>query len=1567
MNIQRAFTLRPLVVAITISVALVHSLLAVPPSATGQKVLTNATVNVRATANGTILGTQPSGRQGTVTGGPTTTGGYTWWNVNFDSGLDGWVASIGIDVLPPNLVPSNYTISPNSGPAGTSFNVSFRINNTGGSSAAAFNTNVRMSTSSSSPSTSDPLLITFSTASLAVGSIANANADVTIPAGTSSGTQYIWVIVDVNNTSGQTSAQYGDDRIYLSFAVTVPPNSPSGLVAFANEDLVSLAWNDNSSNESGFKIERKTGSGGSYSQMATTGQNVAAYIDNSISPGNTYYYRVRAYNGAGDSAYSNEFSITPQRAPEISSVSPSPVIGSASQQIITINGSYFVNKPTLKLTWTGQSNYIVPSGQVTYISSSQLQMAITVQNTADNWTVQATNPDSQQSNTLGFQVVVPPETPGYLEVQAFSNRVELGWTDTSTNETGFKIERRTGGGAYSQIATTGANSGNAAYYTDNSTSPQTTYTYRVRAYNAAGNSGYNNEVTATTPGGPPGAFTLSNDQPVWDASIPGPKVQLNWTPSTDVGNYALYRNGALYVAGIGGTSYLNSANLTAGATYTYFIRASNADGTTDSNTITVTMPSAPQTVPNAPGYMEAQAFTDRIELGWTDNSTNETGFKIERRTGSGSYSQIGTTSENSGNSAFYTDNTTAPQTTYTYRVRAYNAAGNSGYNTEVTATTPGTTTLGPFTLSNHAPYWDSSAPAGPAVRLNWTFSDGAINYDVYRNNTLYAANIAALSFLNNLNLTGGQTYSYHVIAKKGAETRQSNTIQVTMPTAPPVTPATLASVRVQGPSQAVPGSSVPYQCFALFSDGQEIEVTANAQWSITGTVPPSTFVAGGVLQLGATATGGTLTLSASYQTSLDQHGRTAQKSVTISTGFAANAAGTTQRLGGTNFQINLSATPIGGAAPYSFTWDTNGDSVYGDLTGQNPQWPLTSTGGTYRAKVRVTDAASRIATATYTFSIDKLIGPTQPEKLAPASAPEGGVFLAKDGSNFNFDPDRVKNGLIVLTHGWKGSGHNQWLKDMATAIEQKIPADKRPNILIYNWDDNSDPAKIDSKWLVLAREEIRNSGIGVTQPALSSVLKKAMTTASITALVEGLVAVRYTGRHNGIALGNMLITEKNAVPPRVDFSKPVHFIGHSAGGFVVGEAALVLRQKSLLVDRVTMLDTPFPFKPHLTEVPNEPVVEQYISSLYGTLAFPNIIGLEETNYRKKFSIIDSSYFYAKTILPSEHERSHEWYELTVPPVSGYGNQGFYHSPFVAGPVVSTKSSPVFAPGNTKENIPPPFEFPPFPGESDLMISGFSTFGEVTENASAYTITEQADAGIFKSVQVPHGIVSLRFKFRFSGESDGDFLGVRLGQRAEIYTAPDGPVTRGDFLEAEVEMGAFAGLTDNIVFTLVSRGSPGAVLEIKDVEFIEGDDPDGDGLTVAQELAAGTSSQNSDTDGDGWSDSYEVNVSQTNPTRADTDGDGVFDPDELFAGTDPNDGSSAFVIKETTRNLDGSITLRWSAETGKSYRILMSSSPSFEDFETIASKLTGVTPVTSYTVPSALLSEKPTAFFRVGVE
>lgn len=67
-----------------------------------------------------------------------------------------------------------------------------------------------------------------------------------------------------------------------------------------------------SDDETGFKIERKTGSGGTFSQITTVEANVKTFSDTGLSASTAYYYRVRNYSNAGDSDYSNTANATTQ-------------------------------------------------------------------------------------------------------------------------------------------------------------------------------------------------------------------------------------------------------------------------------------------------------------------------------------------------------------------------------------------------------------------------------------------------------------------------------------------------------------------------------------------------------------------------------------------------------------------------------------------------------------------------------------------------------------------------------------------------------------------------------------------------------------------------------------------------------------------------------------------------------------------------------------------------------------------------------------------------------------------------------------------------------------------------------------------------------------------------------------------------------------------------------------------------------------------------------------------------------------------------------------------------------
>jgi subtilisin family serine protease len=104
-----------------------------------------------------------------------------------------------------------------------------------------------------------------------------------------------------------SGGRVGTDSITVTVVVPAPPAAPSNLTAIVSGSTVTLNWADNSNNETGFAIERRTKSKNAwteFTQVGAVGANVRSFVNTSV-PSGTHQYRVRAYNGVGNSAYSN--------------------------------------------------------------------------------------------------------------------------------------------------------------------------------------------------------------------------------------------------------------------------------------------------------------------------------------------------------------------------------------------------------------------------------------------------------------------------------------------------------------------------------------------------------------------------------------------------------------------------------------------------------------------------------------------------------------------------------------------------------------------------------------------------------------------------------------------------------------------------------------------------------------------------------------------------------------------------------------------------------------------------------------------------------------------------------------------------------------------------------------------------------------------------------------------------------------------------------------------------------------------------------------------------------------
>src|SRR5215831_5607593 len=117
---------------------------------------------------------------------------------------------------------------------------------------------------------------------------------------------------------------------------------------------LSLSWQNNAGNQTGYAIERRSGSDG-YQQIATVDLNATAYIDTSVTTGQAYCYRVRAFNNETSSGYSNEACGTASGSPPSGQVSFS-VSGTTTSPSAIARGQSFNLTTTVKNTGTQSIN-----------------------------------------------------------------------------------------------------------------------------------------------------------------------------------------------------------------------------------------------------------------------------------------------------------------------------------------------------------------------------------------------------------------------------------------------------------------------------------------------------------------------------------------------------------------------------------------------------------------------------------------------------------------------------------------------------------------------------------------------------------------------------------------------------------------------------------------------------------------------------------------------------------------------------------------------------------------------------------------------------------------------------------------------------------------------------------------------------------------------------------------------------------------------------------------------------------------------------------------------------------
>jgi len=312
----------------------------------------------------------------------------------------------------------------------------------------------------------------------------------------------------------------GPNKSYSPFSTTacattpaapVPP-APSAVNAVPRFYRFDVTWSDNSTDETGFRVERAAASTGPWTSAGTTSANatsLADYLVNYPYPGDDRpaCYRVFAVNSYGDSDPSNVDCTAMPAMP--TNLKANPVGGTA-----------------VDLTWT--DNSAVEDGFGVWRAGGGADWSIVVTLpanttgyhdaglTPDNtywYAVHATKDGGSSYDTDPVQVVLattPPIAPSSLGVQPTSSSSVYGsWLDQSSNEAGFRIERSSDGGAsWAAAATTGVDGYDV---NDQGLSAEQQACYRVFAFNNLGDSPPSNTACTTPPAGPTNLTVVALD------------------------------------------------------------------------------------------------------------------------------------------------------------------------------------------------------------------------------------------------------------------------------------------------------------------------------------------------------------------------------------------------------------------------------------------------------------------------------------------------------------------------------------------------------------------------------------------------------------------------------------------------------------------------------------------------------------------------------------------------------------------------------------------------------------------------------------------------------------------------------------------------------------------------------------------------------------------------------------------------------------------------------------------------------------------------------------------------
>ena len=266
----------------------------------------------------------------------------------------------------------------------------------------------------------------------------------------------------------------------------LPP--PQNLEAPMHDvSIIGLTWIYGGTGAMGVKIERSSNPTGPWYLIGVT-NTVVSYTDTGLNGSTTYYYRLRAYNQYGYSAYSDITTGQTTSTPDVTPPSVPGGLNSVAASISQINLSW---DPSTDTGGSGVAGYHVyqDGTQIANVSTINYSATGLTPSTLYCFTVAAydnAGNDSAASSPGCATTLSPPSTlpapPSNLAAMVVTpTYITLNWQDNSNNELGFQVQRASStAGPWSVVGSVGAN---VTSFTDSNLTASTTYYYKVNAFN----------------------------------------------------------------------------------------------------------------------------------------------------------------------------------------------------------------------------------------------------------------------------------------------------------------------------------------------------------------------------------------------------------------------------------------------------------------------------------------------------------------------------------------------------------------------------------------------------------------------------------------------------------------------------------------------------------------------------------------------------------------------------------------------------------------------------------------------------------------------------------------------------------------------------------------------------------------------------------------------------------------------------------------------------------------------------------------------------------------------------